>query len=217
MKPSNRSDGGRRISMARTRSRRAAAVAIAIALLFTTQALGKVRSEMLVSTEWLAAHLSDPNVVVLHVVRGHSRYEAGHIPGARMLLLEEMTVTRDGVPNELPPVADLEKLFGRLGIGQHSRVVLYGESWGLFAARAYFALDYLGVGDRTALLDGGLETWKHEKRPISTENVAPTPAPFKASVRAKALVERDAMRELAKSRSRTVVDARPAEKLGVGA
>ena len=56
-----------------------------------------------------------------------------------------------------------------MGIGDKSRVVIYGDMSGLFAARAYFALDYLGHGNRAALLDGGLEKWKAEHREVSTD------------------------------------------------
>jgi thiosulfate/3-mercaptopyruvate sulfurtransferase len=200
------------------RAIRAAAVAcLAAALAAPGTAAAGVRSEMLVSTEWLAKHLDDSKVVVLHVARDKAGYDAGHVPGARMLLWTEMATTRDGVANELPPPADLEKLFERLGIGDRARVVLYGENAGIFAARAYFTLDYLGHGDRTALLDGGLEKWKAEGRPVSTEAVEPKPAPFTARVRPEVVVGRDAVRDISKAAaqpasSRTaLVDARPPE------
>src|SRR5687768_5283003 len=146
-----------------------------------------VRSELIVSTAWLAAHLNDPKVVVLHVARARAHYDEGHIPGARFAGWNEITATRDGVPNELAPVADLQKLFARLGIGDDVRIVLYGDNSGLSAARAYFTLDYLGHGERSALLDGGLEKWKAERRGVSTEKVEPKAAGFKPRVRTSAV------------------------------
>jgi len=75
---------------------------------------------------------------------------------------------RAGIPNELPPVADLKRVFERAGLNDDSRIVLYGERSGLLAARLYFTLDYLGRADRAALLDGGIEKWRAEKRAEST-------------------------------------------------
>ena len=177
-----------------------------------------MRSEMIASTAWLAAHLNDPKVVVLHVARARSHYDEGHIPGARFARWDEITATRDGVPNELAPVADLEKLFARLGIGDDVRIVLYGDNSGLSAARAYFTLDYLGYGRRAALLDGGLEKWKAERRAISTEMVEPKLAIFTPRVRASAVTNLDVVRDLSwtatnlTSPSAVLIDARPAEE-----
>ncbi len=124
---------------------------------------------MLVGAEWLAGHMKDPELVVLHVTRDRSAYDAGHIPGARLLPWGELAVTRDGIPAELPPVAQLVELFERLGVGDESRVILYGDNRGLAAARAFFTLDYLGHGDSAALLDGGLEKWRADGRPVTQE------------------------------------------------
>jgi thiosulfate/3-mercaptopyruvate sulfurtransferase len=126
-----------------------------------------VRSELLVSGDWLAGHLDDPDVVVLHVAPDRSAYDRGHIPGARFLPLSAIVVERDGLPNELPPVEHLDSVFEAVGVSDGTRVVVYGPP--LAAARAFVTLDYLGHGDRTALLDGGLERWVAEGRPLSTE------------------------------------------------
>jgi thiosulfate/3-mercaptopyruvate sulfurtransferase len=177
-----------------------------------------VRSEMIVSTAWLAGHLNDPKVVVLHVARERSHYDGGHIPGARFVGWGEITATRDGVPNELAPVADLQKLFERLGIGDDARIVLYGDNSGLSAARAYFTLDYLGHGVRAALLDGGPEKWKAERRAISTDLVETKTARFTPRVRASAVTNLDVVRDLSWtavnviSPSAVLIDARPVDE-----
>jgi thiosulfate/3-mercaptopyruvate sulfurtransferase len=141
-----------------------------------------VRSHLLVSTEWLAANLNRPGVVVVHVTRDPSTYAGGHIPGAHLLTWDHFTTVREGVPNELPPPDELAERFSRLGIGDDSRVILYGDPPGLAAARAWFTLDYLGHGERAALLDGGLEKWRAEGRPVSQQE-PPPPAPGKLTVR----------------------------------
>jgi thiosulfate/3-mercaptopyruvate sulfurtransferase len=172
-----------------------------------------LRKEMLVSTDWLAAHLHDPDLVLLSVGVTPDFYNKGHIPEARQIRLSEIAVTRDGIPNELPPVEDLRKVFAQAGVSNKSRVVLYGERFNLFAARAYFTLDYLGVAGRTALLDGGLDKWTAEHRPLSTETPKVKPATLTISPRSGILVDTAAMRDLAKKpEAVALVDARPTKE-----
>jgi thiosulfate/3-mercaptopyruvate sulfurtransferase len=173
----------------------------------------KLRPEMLVTTEWLAEHLQDPDLVVL-CVAASPEFCAKHIPGARQISLEEIAVTRDGIPNELPPVEKLQKVFSESGMSNSSRVVLYGERSNLMAARAYFTLDYLGIADHAALLDGGLEKWKAEHRALSTETPKSKPAALKISPRPEILVDTAALQNLAqKTRGKlALIDARPTKE-----
>ncbi|HMV48186.1 MAG TPA: rhodanese-like domain-containing protein [Blastocatellia bacterium] len=143
---------------------------IAAALAQSKPSAPAVRAEMIVSTDWLAKHLSDKNIFVLHVARERKAYDDGHIPSARFIALGDLLTTREGVANELPPVEQLQKLFEAAGIGDEGRIVIYGENNGLAAARAFFTLDYLGHGARAALLDGGLEKWK-----LKSANCKPKP------------------------------------------
>src|SRR5260370_7449787 len=62
-----------------------------------------VRSDMLVSTDWLAQHLKDPNIVILQVSRDPTAYDAGHIPGARFLFFSDPLSTRPALPKQFPP------------------------------------------------------------------------------------------------------------------
>jgi thiosulfate/3-mercaptopyruvate sulfurtransferase len=175
----------------------------------------KLRPEMLVTTEWLAEHLQDPDLVVLCVDSTAEFYTKGHIPGARQIKLGEIAVTRDGIPNELPPVETLQRLFAAVGVGNNSRVVLYGERSNLFAARAYFTLDYLGVAGRAALLDGGIDKWTVEHRPLSTEPAAPVKsAALTVAPRPEILIDTAAMRHLTQKKPGTItlVDARPTKE-----
>jgi thiosulfate/3-mercaptopyruvate sulfurtransferase len=172
-----------------------------------------LRKEMLVSTDWLAAHLHDPDLVLLSVGVTPDFYNKGHIPEARQIRLGEIAVTRDGIPNELPTVEELRKVFAAAGVSNSSRVVLYGERSNLFAARAYFTLDYLGVAGRAALLDGGIEKWAAEHRPLSTETLQVKPAVLTIAPRPETLVDTAALRELAKKAGAvTLIDARPTKE-----
>jgi thiosulfate/3-mercaptopyruvate sulfurtransferase len=122
--------------------------------------------ELLVSVEWLAAHRTDPEIVILHVARERADYDKGHVPGARFVPAQALwTTAAPGV--ELPPVAQLDSLFQSLGVNDRSRIVFYGDTWA--APRAFLALDFLGLGDRTAMLNGGLGAWTKAGHPSSTE------------------------------------------------
>jgi thiosulfate/3-mercaptopyruvate sulfurtransferase len=173
-----------------------------------------VRSEMLVSTSWLEQHLNDRDLVVLYVGRDRAQFDSGHIPGSRFVRLDELVEQHKDSLNELPPAADLRAAFESLGVGDQSHVVLTGDSGGIFAARAYFTLDYLGHGDRTALLDGGLETWIAESRPTSREEAPAAHAQFTPHVQPEILVSTARMRELSLGAGKGVpdyvlLDARP--------
>lgn len=170
---------------------------------------------LLVSTDWLAARLGQPGIVVLHVTRDPASYRHGHIPGARLLLWDQFTVVRDGIPNELPPPEILARTFGALGVSDTTRVVLYGDPPGLVAARAFFTLDYLGHGERAALLDGGLEKWRAEGRPVSQqEEPPPTPGQLTPRPRRRAIVDFAFVRRLAEAGDPTVLllDTRPPDE-----
>ena len=122
--------------------------------------------EMVVTAQWLSEHLKDPKVVIVHVADKKSDYTRGHIPGAKFLLTDDFV---EGDVAELPPVDKLKDVFEKLGISDDTRVVIYTTAWYPMAGRAYYTLDYLGHGDKTSLLDGGIEHWMVEKRPIASQ------------------------------------------------
>ena len=133
---------------------------------------------VVVSTEWLARHLKDPNLVLLHVGE-KAEYDAGHIAGARFVRLDDISVTShdhaNGLMLEMPGPDSLRARLEALGISDRSRVIVYyGSDWVSPATRVIFTLDYAGLGSSAALLDGGMQAWKAENRPLTTE--APKPA-----------------------------------------
>jgi thiosulfate/3-mercaptopyruvate sulfurtransferase len=183
-----------------------------VAVGMAVMAAGASRPEMLVSTEWLSQHLADAKLVILHVSANRAAYDAGHVPGARFVPLSDLVVTRDGIPNELPPAADLKRVMEASGVSDDSRVILYGDTSVLPATRAYFTLDYLGHGDQAALLDGGLEKWRGEGRTLSKDAPAAAPGRFTARVEPDLLMQIDAVKELAAKSpgSATLLDVRAA-------
>ena len=83
-------------------------------------AQGKVRSSMIVTTEWLAKHLNDKSLVLLQV-GDRKEYEAAHIPGAQFIQTSDISTPRgQGLNLELPPVEQLKATFEKLGISDHS-------------------------------------------------------------------------------------------------
>ena len=112
------------------------------------------RPDLVTSVAALAGRLSDPALVIVQVDRDPVPYQDGHIPGARFLPLRAIVVERAGVPNELPEVAVLDSVLASVGISAETPIVIYGEP--LAAARLFFTLDYLGLGDQASLLDGSL-------------------------------------------------------------
>ncbi|MBZ5536246.1 MAG: sulfurtransferase [Acidobacteriia bacterium] len=128
------------------------------------------RSSLLVSTTWLADHLKDPSLVLIQIGPKEG-YEAGHIAGARFLsLMDISTPSGKGLTLELPKVDELKSTLEGLGISNNSRIVLYyGTDWVSPTTRVFFTLDYLGLGDRTSILDGGLPVWRAEGHPVTKE------------------------------------------------
>ena len=142
----------------------------------------RVNQNLLVSAGWLAAHLNDRDLVLLHVAPNRTAYDEGHLPGARFLPTSSILTDQNGDSNELPPVERLDSVFEAVGVSDNSRIVVYGPS--LAAARAFFTLDYLGHGGRVALLDGSVEAWKAGGRSLTAEvpriargNFTPRPQP----------------------------------------
>ena len=173
-----------------------------------------VRSDMVVSTEWLAKNLERPELVVLHVAGARSGYDEGHIPGARFTSVRDVAVER-GTTNELPPVEDLVAWVRRLGMNERSRIVIYDEGAGMRAARVYWVLDYLGLGDNAALLDGQWKKWKAEKRPAATSAPEVKPSSYAPRLRPEVLAGYATVRDLSAAKAKmaelplAILDARP--------
>lgn len=127
----------------------------------------------LVSTEWLAKHLKDPDLRILNAswfMPGSGRdakaeYEAGHIPGSRFFDIDEISDQRSELPHMAPPIEKFMARLRAMGVGDGHQVVVYDNS-GLFsAARVWWTFRLMGKTD-VAVLDGGLPKWKAEGREI---------------------------------------------------
>jgi thiosulfate/3-mercaptopyruvate sulfurtransferase len=181
-------------------------------ILLVASSLGLLAADWpgpLVTTGWLAAHLGRPELVLLHVGAA-ADYAQGHIPGARLIELADVSVTgEDGLRVQLAPVERLTEALRRVGLSENSRVVVYAGGAPLqVATRVFFTLDYLGLGSRAALLDGGLAAWQAEGRPLSRDSVPAPAGNFTPSPSPERVVDASWLRLHEAPRSFTLLDAR---------
>lgn len=138
----------------------------------------------LVTADWLSQHLNDSDLIVLDCtvrmvpkegggmesVSGRADYEKGHIPNAGFADLTGNLSDVDSPLNfVLPTAKQFCEAMSALGVGDHSRVVLYDGFNSVWAARIWWMLKWVGF-DRAALLDGGLRAWTTEGRQLSTDS-----------------------------------------------
>ena len=123
------------------------------------------RDGLVVTTAWLGQHLADPDLVLLHV-GDKAEYDARHIPGARFVSVNDISVSDHsgkGLTLEMPPAADLRTRLADLGISDRSRIIVYyGKDLVSPTTRVIFTLDYAGLGNATSLLDGGMDAWTRD-------------------------------------------------------
>jgi len=176
----------------------------------------------IVSTDWLADHLRDPDLRVADVRwyldparRGRDAYAAGHIPGAVFLDVEaDLSAPGGGrgSPRGRHPWPSEEKVarvMGGAGIGPGVRVVAYDDQSGAIAARLWYLLQAHGHQD-AAVLDGGIVKWIAEGRALETATPPPRTAQFVARLRPGAVVEKQ---DLATAdRQVLMLDARAADR-----
>jgi thiosulfate/3-mercaptopyruvate sulfurtransferase len=141
--------------------------------------------ESLVSTDWLAQHLGEPDRVVVDCSwfmpsmgrSGRDEYLQAHIPGARFLDIDEVSDRSNPAPHMLPSAAQFGAAMERLGIGRDERIVVYDNSPTRTAARGWFMLRHFGARD-VAILDGGFQKWTAEGRPTESREAPPREARF---------------------------------------
>jgi thiosulfate/3-mercaptopyruvate sulfurtransferase len=171
-------------------TRRLAALAVLGASLGFAVPSGAQRDQMLVNTTWLAQHLHDPNLVLLHV-GSDGEYKGMHIPGARFVDLDDISVsehTQGGLMLEMPSAESLRERLQKLGISNNSRVVVYfGSDWVSPSTRVIFTLDYAGLGAQTSLLDGGMSAWVRAGNKV-TDQVPPARVGTLAPLKIKPIV-----------------------------
>jgi thiosulfate/3-mercaptopyruvate sulfurtransferase len=149
--------------------------ALALATAATARAAPAPEAPLLVDTEWVARHASDPRVRLVDM-RGADAYAAGHIPGAVRIEERPLRNPEDRL-TYLPPADAFATVMGRAGIASETRVVAYDDQGGRMAARLWYVLNAFGH-ERVSLLDGGWSQWIAEKRRVSTDTPAIAPTRF---------------------------------------
>ena len=166
---------------------------------------------MLVDTKWVAEHISDRDVVVLHVGT-KAQYDSGHVAGSRHVSLEELALpqVQGGLTLQMAGAEQLTAWAVRNGIGDKTRVIVVPHDFNLQSAtRVFFTLAYLGAGDRASLMDGGYQAWKGEQRAVSTTAPAAAPAvTFTPRVRSDLIALVSQVEAATQDKSRHIVDAR---------
>ena len=169
------------------------------------------RAPTLVSTQWLARHLGDAGLVVLHTAGQRADYDAGHVPGARWLGWTAFTGPRDSLSTEMPAEAVLDSLLEAAGVSDDSRIIVTGGAV-TAAARLLVTLDVHGLGDRVSLLDGGMDAWREEGRPVSRDSVVASRGTVTLRRGPEHQVDAELIRAHAQGEPRVaVVDARTTE------
>jgi thiosulfate/3-mercaptopyruvate sulfurtransferase len=175
-------------------------------------AAGAGREPMLVTVDWLGEHLHDPSLVLLQI--GEKKdYDKGHIPGAQFLEYESISTPHgQGLMLELPPMEQLVSVFEKLGVSNSSHIILYfGTNWVTPTTRVYWTLDYMGLGDRTSILNGGLVAWQATHHPVSTESKPPAKGSVTPAARKEIIADAAWVSSHLNQAGVTIIDARTHE------
>lgn len=169
----------------------------------------------LVSTEWLAAHLQDPDLRILDASwfmpddgrDARKGYDAAHIPGARFFDIDEISDTRSPLPHMAPPVEKFISRMRAMGVGDGHQVVVYDQAGVFSAPRVWWLFRLMGKSD-IAVLDGGLPKWIAEGREI--EDLPPVMRDRHITVQRQASLVKDVTQvaHAAKLGDQEIVDAR---------
>lgn len=179
--------------------------------------LPKTARNWIVETDWLANHLSSPDLIVLdgswHLPTAgrdaKAEYLAEHIPGALFFDIDDMSDEKSSLPHMLPSTVKFSSRMKKMGIGDGARIVVYDTSGIFSAARVWWTFRAMGHQD-VAVLNGGLRKWKAEGRPIED---GPPPRRserhYTPLQNTEIIRDIDEMKALLKKPGAQIVDARP--------
>lgn len=122
--------------------------------------------EMLVSTQWVADHLDDPDVRLVESNEDALLYETGHIPGA--VQVDWFTTLQDAVRRDFVDKETFSQICAERGISEDTTIVFYGDKSNWFACYALWLFQYYGH-QKTRIMDGGRKKWEEEGRPMTRD------------------------------------------------
>ena len=164
---------------------------------------------LLVSADWLSDHLADPQVVVLHADMQKSRYEAGHIRGARFLDMNQFVWEGDPAwGTEMRSLAEIDNALEMAGVSEGQHMVVYAPN-PLFAARVFMTLEVMGLLGNVSMLDGGFGGWQEDGREISVESPTFNRGSISLVAQDDILVTADWIHQRLLDPGTALVDARP--------
>jgi thiosulfate/3-mercaptopyruvate sulfurtransferase len=176
-------------------------------------------ADPLVTTDWLAAHLNDPNVRIVDasfkmpgvLPLPKDDYLAAHIPGAVFFDVDAVSDHSNPLPHMFPSAAQFGRDVGALGIGNDDTVVIYDAGGWVAGPRAWWM--FLAYGhDKVRLLDGGLKKWRAEGRGVASGEAKPKPATFSATFDAGRVRSIEQMVANLSSHGEQVIDARATDR-----
>ncbi len=176
-------------------------------------------TDPLVTTSWLAQHLTDHDVQVVDATwympaegkHGHDSFQAAHIPGAVFFDIDEIADPDTDLPHMLPTAEAFAAAAGALGLRRDETIVVY-DAVGLFSApRVWWTLRTMGF-PKVFVLDGGLPKWREDGHPVTDGPGAPAPVALTPQFRPELVRDMSAVRAVLDSHAEQVVDARPAAR-----
>jgi thiosulfate/3-mercaptopyruvate sulfurtransferase len=177
------------------------------------------QKQPLVSTDWLAARLGQPGLVIIDASwylpaqkrDPHRDFLESHIPGAVFFDLDAVSAQDTSLPHMMPAPTAFAAAMGGLGVADGAQIIVY-DGLGLFSApRLWWMLRAFGARD-VAVLDGGLPKWKAEGHPLEHGETRCTPAPFNARLDPGVVASLADVQKALANNSAQVLDARPAER-----
>jgi thiosulfate/3-mercaptopyruvate sulfurtransferase len=180
------------------------------ALLADIAARGYAHPDVLVSTDWVAKALQDPNVRIIESNEDQLLYPSGHIPGA--VQVDWALDLNDQIRRDYLDRAGFEKLMSRIGVTPETQVVFYGDKGNWWACYAFWVFQLFGH-TRAKVMDGGRLKWETEKRPMTREEPKLAPTRYKAPERDDSKIRAFRDEVLAHSRAKKkLIDVRSSQE-----
>lgn len=175
------------------------------------------KSRFVVSADWLQERLDKPGVIVVDASwylpqqkrDAKAEYEAGHIPGARFFDQDAIVDPKSELPHALPSAGEFGRQASAMGISHHDTIVVH-DGPGMFSAPRVWWLFRLMGADEVYVLDGGLDRWKAEGRPLTNEPTKVAASAFKAERNDVRVAWLDDVRAVIDNGDAQIADARPA-------
>ncbi|QRY69232.1 3-mercaptopyruvate sulfurtransferase [Ensifer sp. PDNC004] len=177
------------------------------------------KSAFVVSADWLQERLGDPSIRILDASwylpaqkrNPKAEYGAGHIPGAVFFDQDAIADHTSGLPHTLPSPEAFAEAVGALGVSETDTIVVYDGPGIMTAPRVWWELRIMGAKN-VYVLDGGMDGWNREGRPVSTDVPSPKPATFTPSFTPAAVTSLAGMKQIVADGAIQIADARGAPR-----